>query len=105
MTVKWLEPTSSGVPAPLSPDMLVWYTIQVTNDTGVVVVPEFRVYHPTTSASVNLSIPCENYTVTVRAENKAGSSMNVSESFSLVENGECVVSTYELSIVADYESD
>ena len=57
------------------------------------VILELRVYHPTTSTVVALNVPCENYTVTVRAENKAGASMNVTRTFTLVEIGECGVST------------
>ena len=93
-TISWTQPEFFGVPDPLSPDGLVWYVVQVTrDDTGEVVIPERRVYHPTTSTIVNLNVPCENYTVTVRAENKAGASMNVSRKFTLEESGECGVST------------
>ena len=67
--------------------------VQVTRDDTGEVIPESRVNHPTTSTVVDLNVPCENYTVTVRAENKAGPSMNVSRSFTLVESGECGVST------------
>ena len=62
--------------------------VQVTRDDTGEVIPESRVNHPTTSTVVNLTVPCENYTVTVRAENKAGPSMNVSRTFTLEESGE-----------------
>ena len=93
-TVSWTQPEFLGVPHPLSPDGLVWAVGQVTrDDTGEVVIPERRVYHPTTSTVVALNVSCEDYTVTVRAENKAGASMDVNRTFTLVESGECGVST------------
>ena len=94
-TISGTEPEFLGVPYPLSPDGLVWYVGQVTrDDTGEVVIPESRVNYSTTVTStvVDLNFPCVNYTVTVRAENKAGASMNVSRRFTLVENGKCDVS-------------
>ena len=68
--------------------------VQVTrDDTGEVVIPESRVNYSTNKAVVDLSSPCDNYTVTVKAENKAGASMDVTRKFTLVESGECIVST------------
>ena len=95
-TISWTEPEFLGVPDPLSPDGLVWYVGQVTrDDTGQVVILESRVNYSTNSTSivVYLYFTCINYTVTWRAENKAGASMNVSRTFTLVESGECGVST------------
>ena len=92
-TISWTEPEFLGVPDPLSPDGLVWYVGQLTrDDTGEVVIPESRVNYSTNSTSivVYLYFTCINYTVTGRAENKAGASMNVSRMFTLVESGECM---------------
>ena len=79
-----------GIPPPLSPDSLVSYagSVKVTIFNIEFTVLRIRVFHPTVSGTLSLPFLCENYTLTSRAENKAGSSNNVSTSFVLVESGE-----------------
>ena len=85
-----MAPSFLGIPPPLSPDSLVSYagSVKVTIYNIEFTISQFRVFHPTVGGTLPLPFVCENYTLTSRAENKAGSSNNVSTSFVLVESGE-----------------
>ena len=80
----WTSPSFLGVPATLDPVDFIYYILDVRNDTdsvGGATVP-----HPTTTAMVNLTYPCENYTATIFARNRqAGNGPTTMEMFTLNE--------------------
>ena len=84
VTFTWTPPSFLGVPDTLDPADFIYYILDVRNDTdsvGVATVP-----HPTTTAVVNLTYPCENYTATIFASNiQAGDGPTTEETFTLNE--------------------
>ena len=80
----WAPPSFLGVPATLDPAGIVYYILDVKNDTtsvGGATVP-----HPTTTVVVNLTYPCEEYTATIFARNRqAGDGPTTLEPFTLNE--------------------
>ena len=90
-----MAPSFFGIPPPLSPDSLVLYAGSIkATDPSFEFTIAIRAFHPTVSGTPPLPLACENYTLTIRAENKAGSSNNVSKSFVLVESGEYNILQY-----------
>ena len=86
VTFTWTPPSFLGVPATLDPANFIYYILDVRNATdsvGGATVP-----HPTTTAVVNLTYPCENYTATIFARNRqAGDGPTTMETFTLNETG------------------
>ena len=86
VTFTWTPPSFLGVPDTLDPADFIYYILDVRNDTasvGGAMVP-----HPTTSAMVNLTYPCEEYTATILARNiQAGDGQATEEMFTLKETG------------------
>ena len=84
VTFTWTPPSFLGVPDTLDPADFIYYILSVRNDTdsvGGATVP-----HPTTTAVVNLTYPCENYTATIFARNRqAGNGPTAMETFTLNE--------------------
>ena len=67
VTFTWTPPSFLGVPPTLDPVGIIYYILDVRNDTdsvGGATVP-----HPTTTAVVNLTYPSEEYYVTIFARN------------------------------------
>ena len=68
VTFTWTPPSFLGVPPTLDPVGIIYYVLDVMNDTdsvGGATVP-----HPTTTVVVNLTYPCEEYYVTIFARNR-----------------------------------
>ena len=64
----WAPPSFLGVPATLDPAGIIYYILDVRNDTAS--VGGATVPHPTTAVVVNLTYPCEEYTATIFARNR-----------------------------------
>ena len=86
VTFTWTSPSFLGVPPTLDPAGIIYYILDVRNDTdsvGGATVP-----HPTTTVVVNLTYPCEEYYVTIFARNRqAGDGPATMETFTLNETG------------------
>ena len=82
----WTPPSFLGVPASLDPADFIYYVLDVRNDTNF--VGGATVPHPTTTAMVNLTYPCEEYTATIFTRNRlAGSGPPTMKTFKLNETG------------------
>ena len=86
VTFTWTPPSFLGVPPTLDPADFIYYILDVRNDTdsvGGATVP-----HPTTTVTINLTYPCEEYTATIFARNRqAGNGPPTIETFQLNETG------------------
>ena len=86
VTFTWTPPSFLGVPPTLDPAGIIYYILDVRNDTdsvGGATVP-----HHTTTVVVNLTYPCEEYNATIFARNtQAGDGPTTMETFTLVESG------------------
>ena len=84
VTFTWAPPSFLGVPAALDPEGIIYYILDVRNDTAS--VGGATVPHPTTTVMVNLTYPCEEYTATIFARNiQAGDGLTTTETFTLNE--------------------
>ena len=86
VTFTWTPPSFLGVPPTLDPASIIYYVLDVRNDTdsvGGATVP-----HPTTTVVVNLTYPCEEYYATIFARNtRAGDGPETMNAFTLNETG------------------
>ena len=86
VTFTWTPPSFLGVPDTLDTADFIYYILDIRNDTdsvGGTTVP-----HSTTTAMVNLTYPCENYTATIFARNRqAGNGPTTMATFTLNETG------------------
>ena len=86
VTFTWTPPSFLGVPPTLDPAGIIYYVLDVRNDTdsvGGATVP-----HPTTTVVVNLTYPCEEYNATIFARNiRAGDGPETMNAFTLNETG------------------
>ena len=84
VTFTWTPPSFLGVPASLDPSDFIYYILDVRNNTGI--VGGATVPHPTATAMVNLTYPCEEYTATIFARNRqAGNGPPTMKMFTLNE--------------------
>ncbi len=84
VTFTWTPPSFLGVPATLHPANFIYYILDVMNDTDS--VGGAIVSHPTTTFTVNLTYPCEEYTATIFARNThAGNGPPTMKTFTLNE--------------------
>ena len=80
----WTPPSFLGVPPTLDPVGIIYYILDVRNDTDS--VGGATVSHPTTTVEVNLTYPCEEYTATIFARNsQAGDGPLTMDTFTLNE--------------------
>ena len=90
VTFTWTPPSFLGAPATLDAAYFIYYILDIRNDTDS--VGGATVSHPTTTAIVNLTYPCENYTATIFARNRqAGNGPMAMETFTLNETSAYVV--------------
>ena len=86
VTFTWTPPSFLGVPPTLDPTDFIYYILDVRNDTDF--VGGATVPHPTTTVTINLTYPCEEYNATIFARNRrAGNGLSIMETFQLNETG------------------
>ena len=97
VTFTWAPPSFLGVPATLDPAGIIYYILDVRNDTAS--VGGATVPHPTTTVMVNLTYPCEEYTATIFARNiQAGNGPTTTETFTLNETSVCHLRKHPASV-------